>query len=319
MDRPLAQGVLLTAVVVIFFVIIKFIPLFGLIGSLLSLFPIIFATLRYGFKYALLIVLAATPLLAIILGPTLMFAFLSIGSFALLLGMLVREGTLPGRIVLIGGIALLLIFGLEIIVFSRALDISPSAFRNIENLITSLEGYKEILISNLETQGTPSGDIGKIKGAYDSLLVKLPSLIPAMLVLGAFIYTYLGYEVTRVMLSKMGYQLAKFLPLSVWRIPDVFVWGFILSWMAVLIGGRLGARDFYVIGLNVRYIFEAIYTVIGFGLASFFLNKYNVPRVARFLTYTIFLFGLQIVMFAGVFDTWFDFRKIKIDADKAEI
>lgn len=309
MITSLAWWMLLAAIVVSLFVIITYIPLFGLIGSLLTISPIILATLRYGFRYALLVILAAV-FLSVILEPSTIFALLSIGTFSLFLGMLIREGTSAGRVVLVGGMAILLIFGLEIVIF-RALELEPPVFRMADNIVTSLKEYKVSLILNLKGQEISPSDIEKVKGVYDSLILKLPELFPAMLVLGVFIYAYLGYEITRIILAKMGCQLAKFLPISVWQVPDLFVWGFILAWMAVLIGGYLGVRDLYIVGLNVRYIFEAIYTVIGIGLVSFFLGKYNLPPVAKVLAYIIILFGLQIVMFAGVFDTWFDFRRLK--------
>lgn len=310
MITSLSWWLLLTGIVVILLVIITHVPiLFGLIGSLFFLPPIVLATIRYGLNYVFSALFVAVSILVIFkISP--IFTLLSISLFSLLFGILIREGTSAGRVVLVGGITIILIFFLEIVVF-KALDLAPPVFRMMDGLITTLKGYESSLISSLKTQNASSVDIEKVKDFYNSFIFKLPFFMPAMLGMGVFIYTYLGYEITRLILGRMGYQLDKFLPISLWGVPDYFVWGFIIAWGSVLIGWHLGMMDLYIIGLNVRYIFEAIYTVIGVGIVSFFLERYNLPPVARFLVYTILLFALQIVMFAGVFDTWFDLRRLK--------
>lgn len=284
------------------------IPVVRAIGIILCPVPIVLGILRYGFKYILLITLPIAFMafvLSFVLKLPSMLTLLSVGTFGLLLGGLIREGFLPGKIVLIGGIVLLLILGFEIIFFQR-LGYSP--FRTISSLITYLKEY----FSALEAQEKISlKDIEQMKDYCDSAILRLSLLIPAMLILGAFIYTYLSYEVTRVILGSMGYQLIRPLPISILRIPDILVWGFILGWMAMLVGEWQEIKNLYVIGLNIRCTFEALYILVGLGIATFFLNKYNLPIMVKLLAYFVLILGLKIVMFVGIFDTWFNFRRLK--------
>jgi uncharacterized protein YybS (DUF2232 family) len=67
------------------------------------------------------------------------------------------------------------------------------------------------------------------------------------------------------------------------------------------------------VALNVFIVLLAVYVFQGLSILLFFLNKYNVPRFLRIGVYVLivfqqlFLIGLAVV---GLFDQWFDFRKL---------
>jgi uncharacterized protein YybS (DUF2232 family) len=95
-----------------------------------------------------------------------------------------------------------------------------------------------------------------------------------------------------------------------WRLPDKLIW--------LLIGGAMitiiPAAPLRIVGGNLLICVGMIYIVQGFAVMSFFLHKWNVPQVVRFLLYAMMLFqsfGTVLLLILGIGEVWFDLRGLK--------
>jgi uncharacterized protein YybS (DUF2232 family) len=115
---------------------------------------------------------------------------------------------------------------------------------------------------------------------------------------------------SRKILSRLGIIVPDSSPYTELSFPDKWVWG-------AIAGGLLwafGDKTWNILGINLSIIFITVYGIQGFSILFFFINKSHLSRLAKWIL--LFLFIVQplliiVVSGVGVFDTWFDFRKIK--------
>jgi len=115
-------------------------------------------------------------------------------------------------------------------------------------------------------------------------------------------------------LQRLGYKVDEIPRFSLWRVPWYWGWGYILGG-ALLFGGQVYSQKLLAdIGINVFTVFSYVFLVHGLATAWFFLEKY---RVASVLRYLIAFFAVmnqflsQVLIWTGLFDAWLDLRKIQ--------
>ena len=138
-------------------------------------------------------------------------------------------------------------------------------------------------------------------------------IFPALLVVIVTILVTFNYFLARYFLKKMGKGLPPVRPLTHWKIPDGFIWIFILASFCVWIGKTVSPGPLYRLGLNFIFLMLTAYLGQGFILTRFFLKKWQWPLVLQIVLYLIFLFQpvvLLMIMLWGIFEVWFDFRKL---------
>jgi uncharacterized protein YybS (DUF2232 family) len=95
-----------------------------------------------------------------------------------------------------------------------------------------------------------------------------------------------------------------------WRLPDKLIW--------LLIGGAIitiiPVAPLRIFGGNLLICIGLIYIFQGFAVMSFFLHKWNVPQVFRFLLYAMMLFqsfGTVLLLILGIGEVWFNLRGLR--------
>lgn len=169
--------------------------------------------------------------------------------------------------------------------------------------------YQRIGLANLASEKMRP----EIKNMARGFILLSPSIFISLSWMGLLA----GFLTARKIFSKSGLpgsrQLANHKNLSMWKASDYLI-------IALLIGIIIsvfapGKAKF--IGYNVILIAVSIYLVQGLAIMSFFLAKLKFKLPVRIFSYIfVFLFAnpaLIFVAFTGIFDTWFDFRKISIN------
>lgn len=136
------------------------------------------------------------------------------------------------------------------------------------------------------------------------------ALIPGGLVALTALSIWIYFVMLRSWLLKQGFTKA-FGPLRQWRSSEKTVWALI----AVLTALILGHEPAKVPALNALIVIATVYLFQGIAILVFFLRKRKFPALARLGGYLVILvFFKQVAMLlvvAGFFDVWFDFRKAK--------
>jgi hypothetical protein len=194
--------------------------------------------------------------------------------------------------------ALSFLFLVQVLVFAlvilgRNLGQSPieyvrsEVFQIMDQLILNPQGaVKELVLAE-----------GR-DGLYRKIMTELPSGILISLILALWVNLLFASQIVRGFLSKTFW--------SRYKNPEWLVWPTLAS--AALFA--FAEKAPYLIGLNGFKLFMVLYGLQGLSILSYLLNRTGIQGFFRTAIYAIALFiASPIVVSAGFFDLWFDFRK----------
>lgn len=170
-----------------------------------------------------------------------------------------------------------------------------------------IEAYRQMNIGYLTTP--------KMEGLIREALKTFFFFLPGILVIFSWMGIWISYITLRKVFSKTGngfYNNIK--NLLLWKSSDYFII-FLICGITI---STFSVGIYKFIGYNIILLSASVYLVQGLTIAAFFFNKFNLNLFFRIIGYSIvILFAnpfLIFIILAGVFDMWFDFRKI--DAKK---
>jgi uncharacterized protein YybS (DUF2232 family) len=294
----------LTALTVTLFAAAAYVPVLGILVSLLTPTPILLVALRHGLRIGLPALGLSTVSLALLLGSlqsSLFFA--EYGVMALAMAEAMRrqwsvEKTLLASIVVpsvASGLVMVWLFS------SAELDLS-AVKQNFE------DDLGQTLRQSLAGGGGPSE--AELHTYVQEAFAIVMQLLPALFVLSTAAGALINYGVVRLLWRRMGKQ--PWLPgvtLARWKAPEACVWVLIAS----AIGYFVPLPGPQIAGLNLLLLVGLVYLVQGLGVMVFYLHKAAVPPLFRSIVYLLMviqpLLLLGVAAF-GLFDLWFDFRRI---------
>lgn len=141
------------------------------------------------------------------------------------------------------------------------------------------------------------------------LTVKLRPAFEAALLVAV---TAAAYALSAAALGRFGIAARTLAPFGTWRAPFALVWLFAAG-LAGVLAGRTPARD---VGANLLVFASLVYLTIGLSVLLRQLRRRRMPVVllvlfsiaALFVAFPLFP---VLILCTGLFDTWFDFRKLE--------
>ena len=180
--------------------------------------------------------------------------------------------------------------------FNAAIN-SVTAFLN--------SNFNEVLKS-YRTLGVKDSEIAVISQNLKSLSVVLVRILPALMVI---FYSSI-FLLNLPILQRFAKLNIKDFDLKLWKSPFWIVWIFILSGFGVFI---LHKSLIWWLLLNIFIIASFIFLIQGFAVTEYWFNRHNFSKLMKNLIYIFILFSqflLVSIAIIGLFDNWFDFRKI---------
>ena len=306
------------------YIAIFLIPVFGFVINILAPLPMIYYFFSRGRQAMYLAILLSSIAIAFILSVLMddpgfgfrmgLFYLLSHGFVAILISeMILRQDNMDKTIFL----ATLLPMSATALVFFA---ISPISIGDL--YVSLLEKTNLMLgetINAYKSAGVPAEQTEMLSQNMDETAMWIVKLIPSTSIIG-----YLFLSLTNYYAYKRIQRKFPYLPptinsvLSKWYPPDKTVY--------VLIVGALAAFMFNgvleSIGVNMVLILISLYSLAGMAVVQFFMEKYNVVLFLRLLAYSLIIvqpFFLSMVAGLGLFDLWFDFRKIRNNIDSQSV
>ncbi len=181
-----------------------------------------------------------------------------------------------------------------------------------------LNSYHASILKNMTNvyrqMGITSLTTAKMQLIISRLIKDILLLLPSIVITFSWMGLWSGFIILKKF-SKRKYR--EFFKnnenLSLWKSSDFLIL-FLLSGFIIAIFSN-GAYKF--IGYNIIFLSSSLYLVQGLTIISFFFNKLNINLFLRTLIYVlIFIFNnplLLFVIFMGIFDLWFNFRKIELN------
>jgi len=174
---------------------------------------------------------------------------------------------------------------------------------------SSLQKKLKLTVDFLDHLNRGRNEQAFIQENFDLLVSYFTYLTPSLLAVSLAFAMWLNLLLGQIILKRRGISIPDLGDLSLWRPPENMVWFLIGGGIMLLLPYRI----MEIIGGNIVILMLFAYFLAGVAIVRFFLKKANISLPLRIVTYVlIFLqqFVTVIVTAIGLFDLWFDFRKL---------
>jgi len=306
--RPLVESALLAALGSVLILVGYYAPVIGPLAVFLWPLPSAVALLRHGLRWGVMcsVVTGISLLLFIDLitavGLWIIFAVTGV-SF----GYAIRTRYSPATTIAFTSVAFLI--GTLAALLSAYFVTGFTPEKLIDQYIESMK-----LAADMNRKITGPNPLLEQFGNIDQMKPVLLRMFPAILLFSALFQSYLNYEVSRRVLSRLGYSLESLPPFSRWIFPEYIAHAGILSYLLMLLEQYHKVSVLARIGENVFVFCSLFFLIDAFAVIAFYLLRLRVPRALIFVA-CLFLFANPVfntlLTFFGIIDILLDFRRIR--------
>lgn len=305
--HALVEAALLAGITIALVLATRYLPLVGyLLGFALPL-PIVATYTRHGPRLALQVVLVAGLVTGLLLGPVAaVFTAVDLAALGFSLGWGIRGRREPGVTIAVGAAA---VAGL--VLFSYG--VSLLFFR--ENLLTEMvsafvaAGGESL---NLYARmGIPAAEIKMMRATFGAVGKDVLQLWPSIVTLASIMGSAIPYAIGSAVLRRADVDVKPLPPFATWRLP----WPAVGAWVAgeaiLLLIPHSGL--WRTVGANLQWTFSLLFVVSGLALLYTVLRHFRSPRalsVAVCIAAVINALLVTLIMWAGMFDALFDYRRL---------
>ncbi|MBI3581346.1 MAG: YybS family protein [Nitrospinae bacterium] len=300
----------------VLFLSIFYVPVLGVVLNLFAPLPLIYSSLRFGEGAGAGAALFSALVVAAGSDPrTAAFYFLSYALMALVMSRLMsRQSGLNAAAGYGAGVSM----AATAVFLYFALGMASGGGGYYDELVKSAQTVIAEMISAYKKAGMQEEQLA-ILSKNSPLIAKWSvSLIPGMAVSGYLLMAFCNYLSYKFLRSRWpGLKAPDDVSLLNWYPPDRTVFVFIAG-MALALLPNDAAR---VAGINVLVVTVLVYSVAGSCVLRFWFEKIRFPKFLRMFSYILILlqpFIAVAVAAMGLFDLWFDFRKIRRQAGVKE-
>lgn len=188
--------------------------------------------------------------------------------------------------------------------FSLAQGESPLSL-----VAAGLHRHVELVLDAYRDAGMSEERLGFLEEASTLVARVMVWMLPALAAGATLLSLWASLLAARAILAARGLPSPAWGPLDRWKAPDALVWAVVASGGLLLVPS-LPAKG---VGLNGVLVLGVVYFFQGIAVVAHTFRRKGVPRPVRAMIYA--LIGLQQlaalgVALLGLFDTWFDFRKL---------
>ena len=320
--KSIVEGALLLGILVILGLLSNLVPLVGAVTFAFLPIPIIFAIFKHGFKVAVMIGFLSVIILIIVginpISASLDSVYATFTGIALGYGFSkklrpVTTFLLTSASILLAGIIIVFVIGafLQIDVVGEAIDMQFIVMENFIDMALESPGQYPFLERMLNLQeGTNIEEIALQMRAQVNLL------LPAILIMAAFFYGYLNYQLARLVLRKFRIDIESLPNFRDWRFSKWFLWIFVITvgfeaFILPMVYGAIVPVPITTLAYSANQVALIAIMIQGIAVAFYFLSK----RIESSFIKVIVLFALSmmiapIFVMVGMVDFYWDLRRI---------
>ena len=286
-------------------------PVFSFLTVPLCVVPIVIISVRYGFKYGFLTAVTAGLLVAILVEPlSAISLFLVVLFLGLSQGVSIRRNfSIPGVILAgLAGAMVAIVLIAFLVYFLNGVNLFSEQVRLFEESIAIQE---QLSLS----YGLSAEEIATQQRFLNQIVESFSRVLPAsIVVLSGWISAVCCFISSRV-LKRLRLKLPKNVSFKMLQMPWFFSWGYLLGLAALLFYNWFGvySETASMVGMNLLIIFGIIFFIQGLAIIFYFFEKYKLSFPAKALFFLLALFiqvMFQGLTWLGLFDTWFNYRKV---------
>jgi uncharacterized protein YybS (DUF2232 family) len=284
------------------------VPISGIITWLFFPLPVLFFRLKTGRRNGMIIMLASLVLFMIItmdIAVTIIY-FGSLLITGFVLGECIEKNLSVEKIILY---PFLFAFGCWMAVILFYLGISDHGAGQF--LSEYIEGYKALIAQFINELLVIYPEMNLDQKALARRVIAVFTIAPGIFLISYIMMIYMNLIIIKRILLKKGIVISTIENLNLWKSPEFLVYGLILvSVLSFFASGVIRG-----VAVNLIVILLMIYCFQGIAVVSFFFQKKKVSPVFRFILYLLIVMMphiLLLVVGCGLFDNWFNFRKLNI-------
>ena len=190
--------------------------------------------------------------------------------------------------------------------------------------LIALTGDREVLRADLEhmleTQAAAL-NLPQEGVSIDALTDVVLMAMPAATIISVVGALALAYWMALRVFPRLGVSVPSPEPLALWRGPFLLAWTFAAGLLALVLGRAMDVMSLTAVGLNVSLLHAVAFFVLGVGVIRYRLvaagltHRLQVLMLALLLVVGLLLPLPLVVVALGLFDIWFDFRKLDAPVD----
>jgi uncharacterized protein YybS (DUF2232 family) len=311
-SEPHKEFVTATAITSLIALAGVYLPVFGAVASLFLPLPVLFYRSKLGRSWGALVLIAVTVIVSTMMGwrsiPSAVF-FFELGLVGLVLSemfamnmSLEKTVAVTTGVVIAVGCLMLAVYGLV-------------STKSLWGLVSDyLRQNLELVLAMYRDMDTSDEGIVISAEALEGIHYVMLRLMPAVVIISTLFVVWSNLLLARPLLHSRRLFYPDFGTLNQWRAPESLVWVAIGAGILLLVPHK-GVKLFGVNGLLVMMM---IYFFQGIAICSYYFEKKQFPRVLRAILYGLIALQqliLLLVIAAGFFDMWVDFRRTRKGAD----
>ncbi|HOM08080.1 MAG TPA: YybS family protein [Syntrophales bacterium] len=291
-----------------FFLTASLVPLVGPVLVILIPLPVMFNLARLGRPWGLASLAAAAAVTGLVLGFSTAggeAAFLLLMAFlGIIIHEVLRRSLSVERTVVVATATGLAFVGGAVTAQALLAGTTPWAVISAsiaKTLQENIDLYTRMDIS--------SEQVAVIKENSGKIVAFLQHTFPAWVTISVAFVVWINLLAARGVFAANGLPYPDFGDLTRWKAPERLVWFFIATGAALLLPWE-GLKWAALNGLMVCLL---IYFFQGMAIVTFFFKTRKVPPWLRYIFYLILIlqqYLVAIVIAAGLFDLWVDFRRL---------
>ncbi len=289
------------------------IPFIGPFFSLLTPLPFLCYTTSLGFREGIklsAVAVCSIGLLANFMGqPQVIIFVIEFSIIGMGLSELFRRELTLGQTLLLAIVFMLLLgFGLLFFI-GLSKNLGP-----VEMILAYMAEHVNAAIGVYKDVNVEGTDVQALETYAKAFMLVISRIYPSLMIIGTGFALWLNVVIAKPLFRLWNLKYPSFEPMDRWQSPEWLVWGVIISGFALFLSS--GSIEF--LAINALIVILAIYIFHGLSIVLFFLNKYKVPtwiRVGAYVLIMIQQLFFVVLILAGLFDQWADFRRIHRRAD----
>ncbi len=293
----------MTGMAVVLFLAARYLPVAGIVLSLLCPAPLVILGLRHRPKMSFVGLVVATTIVALLSGPASAISFcLGFGVLGVGLGILASRLDQAVDIMLYGVVVSLVSKLALMVVLTKMTGVNP-----FDPDVDQIRATMEKVFSMYGGQ-----DLSSVKEQVEQTIKAIPLMFPAMLTMASAVDCLLSYWVSRKVLARIGgIVLPSLPPFAQWRFPKSLLWAFAFSMVILLFEGSLRDPLLSRVGLNLRLLVSMMFMIQGLSLTWDYMEYRSLSRFWRItLAFLIVFIPIlsQIAVVLGLTDVWANIR-----------
>jgi uncharacterized protein YybS (DUF2232 family) len=312
--KAMVEGAIAAALATVLAMIGYYLPPLSVIVSLVWFIPIVMVIVRQNMYWGVMSLVVTAIVLMMMTHPIRgLIIILQMGFVALVYGQGFKKHWPAGKIILLGGLAVVISTLLVIGLSALALGINIGEWQQemTDQMENSLDFYRQAGLINERTVSEE-----ELRASMQQFISFFGLIIPGVLVSGSLLTAMVNFLIVRLILKRTGFEVKPIPPFREWQLPWYFIWGIIGGLGLMLIGDYFGSTLAERIAINVLYIYFPILVISGLSVATYFYHRLELPRWLKIVIIILLVmylpFGVMLISTLGLFDPFFNYRRLGV-------